>query len=192
MQHVSLLKTSQSEVSVKGRRLGSRLVQALSERLEITFQPSMHRQKSHRPERSKLVAFVKLHRACEIRLTCSLILADVCCKLLKQLALSLCWELTCIKCVDNLQQTCCHQAGASDANTSWYRLDDCQVTSLQQTSFNLYVFGCVQPATTVTALVTRALSSSKTRTLLFQDILWQQFFVRHHFRLDFHSSERGL
>ena len=34
------------------------------------------------------------------------------------------WQSTCIKPVDNLQQTCYHQAGASDANESWYRLDD--------------------------------------------------------------------
>jgi hypothetical protein len=31
---------------------------------------------------------------------------------------------TCSKSVDNLQQTWYYQAGASDANASWYRLDD--------------------------------------------------------------------
>ena len=35
--------------------------------------------------------------------------------------------------VDNLQQTCYHQTGASDANTSGYKLDDCKATSLKQT-----------------------------------------------------------
>ena len=44
---------------------------------------------------------------------------------------------TCIKPVDNLQQTCYHQARASDANASWYQLDDCEATSLQQTGCDL-------------------------------------------------------
>ena len=34
------------------------------------------------------------------------------------------WQSTCIKPIDNLQQTCCHQVGASDANASWYRFND--------------------------------------------------------------------
>ena len=50
---------------------------------------------------------------------------------------------TCIKPVDNLQQTCKHQAEANDANASWYRLDDSKVTSLQQTCCKLRVSGCV-------------------------------------------------
>ena len=43
------------------------------------------------------------------------------------------WQSTCSKLVRKLQPTCYHQAGASDANASWYRLDDSQVTNLQQT-----------------------------------------------------------
>ena len=54
------------------------------------------------------------------------------------------WQSTCIKPVDSLQQTCYHQAGASDANASWYRLDDSKVTSLQQTWCNLRVSGCIK------------------------------------------------
>ena len=46
-----------------------------------------------------------------------------------------------IKLFDNLQQTCYYQAGASDANPSWYRFDDRKVTSLQQTWCNLRVSG---------------------------------------------------
>ena len=52
-------------------------------------------------------------------------------------------QSTCIKPVENLQQTSyqaliyVHQAGSSDAKASGYQLDDCQVTSLQLTS------GCV-------------------------------------------------
>ena len=38
----------------------------------------------------------------------------------------------------------CHQDWASDASTSWYRFDDCKVTSLQQTCCNLHVSGCVE------------------------------------------------
>ena len=53
------------------------------------------------------------------------------------------WQSTCIKPVDSLQKTCYHQTGASDANASWYRLDDNQATSLQQTCCNLRVSGCV-------------------------------------------------
>ena len=67
---------------------------------------------------------------------------------LKQLASSL-WikslnyVSTCSKPVDNLQQTCYHQAGASDVNASWYQLDDSKVTSLQQTCCNLRVSGLI-------------------------------------------------
>ena len=35
------------------------------------------------------------------------------------------WQSTCIKRVDNLQPTWYHQPRASDANVSWYWLDDC-------------------------------------------------------------------
>ena len=99
MQHVSLLKTSQSEVSVKGRRLDSHFVQASSERPEITFQPSIHSQKSHRPDRSKLVAFFKLHRACENQ---TYMKFDACRRVLQVV------ETTCIKLVlrINLHQVC--------------------------------------------------------------------------------------
>ena len=38
----------------------------------------------------------------------------------------------CIKPVDNLQQTCYHQAGARDVNASGYSLDKCNGTSLYQ------------------------------------------------------------
>ena len=53
------------------------------------------------------------------------------------------WQSTCIKPVNNLQQTCYHQAGASDVNASWYRLEDCKVASLQQIYCNLCVSRCV-------------------------------------------------
>ena len=59
------------------------------------------------------------------------------CKLFQQLASSL-W----IKSLD-LQQTCYHQTGASDANASWYRLDDCKATIPQQNCCNLRYSGCV-------------------------------------------------
>ena len=58
------------------------------------------------------------------------------------------WQSTCIKPVDNLQQTCYHQAGASDANASWYRLDDCKVTSLQQTCLQFARFLLCNPKVT--------------------------------------------
>ena len=53
---------------------------------------------------------------------------QTCCTFLKQLASRL-WtkgldiQTTCSNPVDNLQQNCYHQAGASDADASWYRLD---------------------------------------------------------------------
>ena len=43
----------------------------------------------------------------------------------------------------NLPRTCYPQTGASDANASWYRLDDCKVTSLQPTCWKLCGFGSV-------------------------------------------------
>ena len=60
-----------------------------------------------------------------------------------------CWKLlktsqsTCTKPIDNLQQTSYYQAGAGDAHSSWYQLDDSKATSLQQTCCNLRVSGCV-------------------------------------------------
>ena len=66
-----------------------------------------------------------------------------CCKLLKQLVSSLwikCWQSTCSKPVENLQKTCYHQAGASDANASWYRPDDSKVRSLQHRDFSKHFF----------------------------------------------------
>ena len=54
------------------------------------------------------------------------------------------WQSTCTKSVDNLQQqTCYSQARASVVRASWYRLDDCKITSLQQTCCNLSVSSCV-------------------------------------------------
>ena len=38
------------------------------------------------------------------------------------------WQLTCIKPVDNLQQTCYHQAEASHANASWLYRDENECT----------------------------------------------------------------
>ena len=64
---------------------------------------------------------------------CNLIFADLlqvvettCIKLVDKKS----WQSTCIKPVDNLQQACYHQAGASDANASWYWLDYNKATSL--------------------------------------------------------------
>ena len=95
---------------------------------------------------SKSVDFIRLQKVCESQSCCNLIFVD-----LVQIA-----ELTCIKLVykkyrqstyskpvDNLQQTCYHQAGASDANASWYWLDDSKTTTLQQTCYNLRVSGYV-------------------------------------------------
>ena len=49
------------------------------------------------------------------------------------------WQSTFIKTVDNLHHTCYHQAGASDANASWYRLDDYKATSLLQSYWNCVI-----------------------------------------------------
>ena len=70
---------------------------------------------------------------------------QTCCKLLKQLALSL-WikkscQSTCSKPVDNLKLTCYHQAGASDANASRYRLEQ---TCSRLASFWLCTCTCVR------------------------------------------------
>ena len=80
-----------------------------------------------------------------LRACCNLVFLDMlqvvktfCVKLVDKKS----WKSTCNKPVDNLQKTCYHQAGANDANASWYRLDDCKVTSLQQTCCNLRGFGC--------------------------------------------------
>ena len=51
-------------------------------------------------------------------------------------------ESTCNKLVDNLQQTCHHQAGANDANASWF--DEWKAISLQHTCCNFYISGCVK------------------------------------------------
>ena len=95
---------------------------------------------------SKSVEFVKLQQFCENQTFCNLIFVDLLqvvettfVKLVDKKS----WQSTCIKPVDNLQQTCYHQAGASDANASWYRLDDCKATSLQQTCSNLRDSSCV-------------------------------------------------
>ena len=75
----------------------------------------------------------KLHQVCENQNWCNLIFAGL---FLKRLASSL-WIKSLDNqraskpgSVDNLQQTCYHQAGASDANASWYRLDDWKAKSL--------------------------------------------------------------
>ena len=70
---------------------------------------------------SKSVEFIKLQQVCENQTCCNLMFADLLqvvgttyIKLVnKRSQLS-----TCIKPVDNLQQACYHQAGASDANAS--------------------------------------------------------------------------
>ena len=63
----------------------------------------------------------------------------------------------------NLQQNCYHQAGASDGNASWYRLDDCKGTSLQQTCCNLCVsdsvFLCVHDIVVCTWTLTKSMFS---------------------------------
>ena len=83
-----------------------------------------------------------IHQVCENQTCCNLIFADLlqvvettCIKLVDKKS----WQSTCSKPVDNLQQTCNHQPGASDANASWYRLDDSKATSLQQTWCNVRV-----------------------------------------------------
>ena len=70
---------------------------------------------------SKLVNFIKLQQDCENQTCCNLIFAD-----LLQVVETTCIKLAniksqlsnCSKPVDNLQQTCYHQAGASNANAS--------------------------------------------------------------------------
>ena len=84
----------------------------------------------------------KLHQVCENQPLCSLIFAIVETTCIKRVdKKSWQWQSICIKPVDNLQQTFYHQGGASDANASWYRLDNCKVTSLQQTCRNSRVSG---------------------------------------------------
>ena len=73
---------------------------------------------------SKSVDFIKLQQVCEYQTCCNLIFAVVettCIKLVDKKS----WQSTCMLPVDNLQQTCYRQVGASDANASWYRLDYC-------------------------------------------------------------------
>ena len=80
---------------------------------------------------SKSVDFIRLQQVCESQSCCNLIFVD-----LVQIAELTCIKLvdkmyrqsTCSKPVDNLQQTCYHQARASDANASWYWLDDSKTT----------------------------------------------------------------
>ena len=97
---------------------------------------------------TKAVDFIMLQQICENQIFATWYL-QTCCKLLKQLASSLwikkSWQSTCIKPVDNLQQTSYHdhQVGASDASASWYRLDASKVTSLQETRCDLRVSGGV-------------------------------------------------
>ena len=70
---------------------------------------------------SKSLDFIKLQQVCENQTCCNLIFAD-----LLQVVETTCIKLaseksqlsTCIKPVDSLQQTCYHQAGASDVNAS--------------------------------------------------------------------------
>ena len=103
--------------------------------------------------RHRLVSFIiKLHqvctlpsRVCDNQTWCILMFTDLlqivettCMKLVDKKS----WQSTCIKPVDNLQQTCYHLAGASNANASWFRLDDCKATSLQQTTCNLRFWLC--------------------------------------------------
>ncbi len=55
---------------------------------------------------------------------------------------------TCSKSVDNLEQTCYHQAGASDANASWYRRGDsrlagtCPSLAMYYVTFYLQFSSC--------------------------------------------------
>ena len=87
---------------------------------------------------NKSVDFIKLQQICENQTWFYLILAGYF-KLVDKKS----WQSTCSKQVDNLQQTCYHQVGASDANASWCQLDDSKATSLQQTCCNLRIFGRV-------------------------------------------------
>ena len=84
--------------------------------------------------------FTWSYRSSIFRVHCSLQVVETTCITLVD---KKSWQSTCINPVDNLQQTCYHQAGASDANASWYRLDDCKVTSLQQIVCILRISGCV-------------------------------------------------
>ena len=117
------------------------------------FATALHSQKRHRltasygfyrlaASSSNSVEFIKLQQVCENQTCCKSIFADLlrvvettCIKLVDKKF----WQSTRIKPVDNLQQTCYHQVGESDANASWYRLDDSKV----QTCWNFRVFGCV-------------------------------------------------
>ena len=93
---------------------------------------------------SKSVDFIKLQRVCENQNCCSLIFADLL-QLVEITYIKLVnkksWQSTCIKPVDNLQQTCYHQAGASNTNASWYQVDDCKGTNLLWTCRNLHISG---------------------------------------------------
>ena len=69
----------------------------------------------------KSLDFIKWQQVCENQTCCNLIFADLlqvaettCIKLVDKKS----WQSTCIKPVDNLQQTCYDQAGASDTNAS--------------------------------------------------------------------------
>ena len=73
----------------------------------------------------KPVGFIKSHHVCEYLIWRKI---DICWLIADKKP----WQPTCVKPVNNLQQTCYHEAGASNANASWYRLDNCKVIHLQQ------------------------------------------------------------
>ena len=107
--------------------------------------------------------FIKLNKICENQTWCSLIFADllqivetVCIKLVGKKS----WQSTCSKTVDNMQQTCYHQAGASDVNAS------CMISAWWRQG-NMRVSGCV--------LLTRLWTTQDTHSLVFfKYIIWTQ------------------
>ena len=83
-----------------------------------------------------------------------------------------CWQSTCIKPVDNLQQTCYHQAGASDANAFWYRLHDLRVSGCR-----LCLYWYTQRYTRRNVKSCRSLSTSRQQVvfaLLLASQVWNK------------------
>ena len=77
--------------------------------------------------------FIQLH-ICRLE---SQVVGTTCIKLVDKKS----WQSTCIKPVDNLQQTCYHQVRAGNANASWYRLDHCKATKALKADFHSVQFG---------------------------------------------------
>ena len=103
---------------------------------------------------SSLLASLSCIKSAKIRLDVTWYL-QTCCK-----GTNLDHQLT--SSVANPQQTCYHQAGASDANASWYQLDDCKATSLQQSEqtccklrVSLLYVSCINLSLSMTNVINR-------------------------------------